>query len=122
MKIKEHHPLDLRDKTDKSNKKREDILHYHHIDKHVATLVIPTMILTIIGDKQYKVKDKEEVCQLIKEHYFNNKVKYEFTKEDVIGLCHRAFSLGAMYQHEYTLRGKKPDSDKVINDLIEFYT
>lgn len=117
MNIREHHPLDLRDKTDTSNKRREDIIEYYHIDKHIATLVKPTMILTI-GNTQYRVKDKEDITNHIKEFYFKEDINYQYTKEDVIRLCIKAFETGATYEH----LGKKADKEHLIKELIKYHT
>ncbi len=118
MNIREIHPLDLRDKTDKSNKRREDIIQYYHIDKHIATLVKPNMILTINNDKSYKVNNKEDIERHIKKYYFKEDINYQYTKEDVIRLCIKAFETGATYEH----MGKKADKEDLMEGLIEFYT
>ena len=63
MNIREHNPID------NIGRERTDIIQYYHIDKHIATLVKPTMILTI-WNTQYKVKDKEDIANHIKKYYF----------------------------------------------------
>lgn len=64
MNIREIHPVDP------LGRKRTDIIEYYHIDKHIATLVIPRMVLSINGDKSYRVKDYEDVSNHIKKYYF----------------------------------------------------
>ena len=67
MNIREEHPIDY---LYGMKGERKDIIQYYYIDKHIATLVKPTMILTINNDRQYKVKDKQDIANHIKKYYF----------------------------------------------------
>ena len=64
MNIRTQHPID------NIGRERTDIIEYYHIDKHIATLVKPRMILLILGDKTYRVKDKQDITNHIKKYYF----------------------------------------------------